>query len=184
MLPGMRRALVLLLALGGCVAAEPGGPPCEDDINGCSNNTTTFMPDPACTLTGELELELGEGQHEFMPLGPGQLPTLETGIQGGQHVWMAVRVLNPDLERLQLDIVIDAEWCGSDCELAESWILDNHRELLADESTSLTVTDAGAYEQLRMLVTLFDWIDADRKRIGVLVTDPCGRVGYAEVSNQ
>jgi len=179
----MRLALALAVSLGGCTAAEDPGPPCEDDINGCSASTTTLVPDPECTLTGELELQLGEGQLEFMPLGEGQLPALETGIQGGQHVWMAVRVLNPDLERMQLAIVIDASYCEADCERDESWVIDNHRELLADETT-LTVTEAGAYEQIRMLVTLFDWIDADRKRIEVWVTDPCGRQGYGLIATE
>lgn len=187
--PRMRlRSLAItsaLLLLGSCRwlfgGQEGGGPPCEDDIVGCSNGTN-FMEDPECTLTGELELELGEGESEFSPLAAGQLPELHHGLQGGQHIWVAVRVKNPDLERSQLLIRIEAEYCQSNCEQPSSWTTDNLRELVADETT-LTLTPEGWYEQPRMLVTLFDWVDAAHQRIELLVTDPCGRQGSVSTSN-
>ena len=121
MRPRSLALVLLLLPLGSCWLIDGddeggGGPPCEDDIAGCSDDTSMFMEDPTCTLTGELELELGEGEAEFSSLAAGQLPQLYTGIQGGQHVWMAVRVKNPDLDRKQLAIRIKAEYCSSNCE--------------------------------------------------------------------
>ena len=68
---------MLALPLGGCAWLFPndeggdGGPPCEDDINGCKDDTSNFMEDPSCPLQGELELELGEGELEFSALAPG-----------------------------------------------------------------------------------------------------------------
>lgn len=178
-------ALVLLLSLGGCWLFDrddDDGPPCESDIAGCSDDTSTFMEDPSCTLTGELELELGEGELEFSPLATGQLPELHYGIQGGQHVWMAIRVKNPDLERKQLKIRLEAEYCDSNCDDVGSWSVDNLRELVADEST-LAITSDGWFEQTRMLVTVFEWVDASYQRVELLVTDPCGRQGSIATSN-
>ena len=66
MLDGMRsgsKALTLALSLGGCVLGDvSGGPPCDDDIVNCSDDTSGFMEDPTCTLQGEFELELGQGE--------------------------------------------------------------------------------------------------------------------------
>jgi hypothetical protein len=183
-------ALLFLLSLGGCTwlfgdddgGGGDEGPPCENDIAGCSDDTSTFMEDPECTLQGELELELGEGETEFSSLAPGELPELYFGLQGGQHVWMAVRVKNPDLERKQLKIRIKAEYCNSNCEELASWTVDNLRELVADETT-LAVTSEGWYEQTRMLVTVFGWVDAAEQRVELLVTDPCGRQGLVSTSS-
>jgi hypothetical protein len=192
MLAGMRpRSLALLLTLlplGGCwllVPSDDGddGPPCEDDISGCSDNTSNFMEDPACSLTGELEIELGQGELEFSPLAPGELPEIHYGLQGGQHVWMAVRVKNPDLERKQLKIRIKADYCNSGCDEPGNWVTDNLRELVADETT-LQVTSQNWFEQTRMLVTIFGWVDASERRIEMLVTDPCGRQGFVTTSTE
>lgn len=185
------RPLALLLALvplGGCrwlhteEGGGDGGPPCEDDILGCRDNTSDFMEDPNCPLQGELELELGQGELEFSPLAPGELPEIHYGLQGGQHVWMAVRVKNPDPDRKQLKIRIKADYCFSNCEEVGSWQTDNLRELVADETT-LKITPEGWFEQTRMLVTVFAWIETDDRRIEMLVTDPCGRQGFVTTSN-
>ncbi|HVH98265.1 MAG TPA: hypothetical protein VM869_06135 [Enhygromyxa sp.] len=187
MRPRSLALVLLLLPLGSCWLIDGddeggGGPPCEDDIAGCSDDTSMFMEDPTCTLTGELELELGEGEAEFSSLAAGQLPQLYTGIQGGQHVWMAVRVKNPDLERKQLKIRIKAEYCSESCGEIGSWTVDNLRELVADETT-LTTTSDGWLEQTRMLVTVFGWVSASYQRVEMLVTDPCGRQGLVTASN-
>ncbi len=187
----MRRlslALALSLApLGACawLPDDDGGddgPPCDDDIAGCSDDTSKFMEDPACSLHGELELELGEGETEFSPLAPGELPQIHNGFQGGQHVWMAVRVKNPDPERKQLKIRVKADYCDDDCGVVGNWLTDNLRELVADETT-LTVTSEGWYEQTRMLVTVYNWVGANEQRIEMLVTDPCGRQGVISTSS-
>jgi hypothetical protein len=185
------RSLALVLAVvptAGCWLLFPSndgggseGPPCVDDISGCFDDTSKFMEDPSCELQGELELQLGEGETEFSPLAPGELPELHYGFQGGQHVWMAVQVKNPDLERQQLKIRVSAEYCNQNCAVESSWASDNNRELVADETT-VTITPEGWIEQTRMLVTVFDWVDASHRRIEMLVTDPCGRQGYVSTS--
>ena len=189
MLQGMRRsslALMLLVApLGSCgPSGDDGGDDsaCEEELDGCFEDASTFMEDPSCPLTGDLELELGEGELEFSSLAADELPELFTGFQGGQHVWMAVRVKNPDLERQQLKIRIKADYCNENCGMVGNWVTDNLRELVADETT-LTVTSDGWYEQTRMRVTVFEWAFASERRVELLVSDPCGRQGVVSTSS-
>lgn len=163
------------------LACEPDpdtGAPCEDDLNNCSENTDEFEEDPECELEGDLDITIGQGELEFSPLAEGQMPDPEWGLQGGQHLWMAVQVHNPDLERLQLRIKIEVSFCDSaDCTPASAWQADNIRELVADETT-MTITPEGWIEQTRMLVTVFGWVQSANQRVEMTVTDPCGRQAY------
>lgn len=159
---------------------DPSGPPCEDDVNGCSDDSSTFVEDPTCELTGQLDIEIGEGEDEFMTLAPGQLPEIYNGFQGGQHVWLGVRVKNPALDRPALKIRITLSFCNEGCEDPTSWQTDQVRELIAGSRT-LTTTDEGWFEQASILVTLFDWSFAENRRVEMLVTDPCSRQGLAVI---
>jgi hypothetical protein len=173
-------AVLLVIPLAGCpwLAGPPDddGPPCDEDLNQCSDDTSKFVEDPSCELTGELELEIGQGEDNFSPLASGELPEIHTGFQGGQHVWMAVRVKNPDLTRPQLKIRTSLSYCDANCDDPASWQIDNVRELVAD-STTLTTTTEGWFEASSMLVTIFNWPFGAQRRIEMLVTDPCSRQG-------
>lgn len=185
MIPSMRRSslvwvhLLASLLLVGCplILDPAGGPPCEDDLTVCSDDTSKFVEDPSCALTGELEVQLGEGQDSFSPLPVGQAPELNGGAQGGQHVWLGVRVVNADLDRPQLKIRINMDFCETGCDDPSNWRTDNVRELVADTNT-LTTTSEGWYELSSLLVQVFDWSFAANTRIQMLVTDPCGRQGF------
>lgn len=157
------------------------GPPCEDDVLGCDSNLEDFMIDPSCELEGELELVLGQGETTFSPLAPGEVPDINYGFQGGQHIWAALQVHNPatDYPRLRIDITVSA--CSqSDCTSLDAWTIDNTRQLVADAET-MTLTPEGWFEQLRMLVVVEAYAFAGRGKVEVLVTDPCGRQGYVVV---
>lgn len=177
--------MVSILALTACpfwVSDDvQTGPPCEDDVLGCDSNLEDFVIDPSCELEGDLELVLGQGESEFDPLAPGEVPNINYGVQGGQHIWLAVQVHNPALDypRLKLDITVSA--CAqSDCSSLDAWTIDNTRQLVAD-ATTMTVTPEGWLEQLRMLVIVEAYAFAGRGKVELLVTDPCGRQGYVVV---
>jgi len=157
---------------------DGGAAPCDDDVLGCDDDISKFLEDPSCLLQGPLELQLGEGEHEFSPLEPDELPELHFGFQGGQHVWMAVQVKNPDLERRQLKIRTKLDYCNDDCDVLANWATDIVRELVVDDAT-IRITPEGWMEQTRILVTVFDWVGAKHQRVEMLVTDPCGRQGFA-----
>lgn len=182
MMAGMRRtapvAPLACLLVAGCpwlAEPPPSGPPCEDDVTGCENNGE-FVEDPSCELSGALDVELGEGEDVFQSLAPGELPEAHTGIQGGQHIWAAVRVKNPALDRPSLKLRIALSTCESDCDDPSSWRADNVRELVVGSRT-LTVTPEGWFETASILVTLFLWGEAEHRKIELLVTDPCSRQG-------
>jgi hypothetical protein len=173
--------LALVGVLAGCPDGPDGdGPPCDDDVNGCADDGM-LVEDPVCELTGVLELELGEGQEVYSPLADGQMPEVFNGFQGGQHIWLGVRVKNPDLERASLRIDIELSDCETDCGDPQNWSLDNDRTLVVGSRT-ITVTEAGWFEEEGMLVTLENWGVATHRRVEMVVTDPCGRQGLALVT--
>lgn len=180
-MPRSRLHTLALASLGLAVPACPhpapsDGPPCEDDVTGCSDDTSKFVEDPTCELSGPLEVVLGQGFESFEPLAAGETPELYSGFQGGQHVFLGVRVVNADLERPLLKVRVSMDYCETDCEDPASWRTDNVREIVAD-STTLTTTDEGWYELHSMLVQVFNWRFAANTRIEMLVTDPCSRQG-------
>lgn len=176
---------LLVGALAGCPwldGPEIVGPPCEDDVTGCGDDSGKFVEDPTCELTGELELELGEGQDAYSPLAAGQMPEVFNGFQGGQHIWLGVRVKNPDPERASLKIGVELSDCQAECDKAQNWALDNTRELVVGSRT-ITVTDEGWFEEEGILVTLDDWGVAPHRRVQVVVTDPCSRQGVVSAQD-
>ncbi len=121
---------------------------------------------------------MGQGETTFSALGPSELPELQWGLQGGQHVWMAVQVHNPDLDRRQLKIRLELKFCtAADCSDPGAWETDIIRDLVADETT-MTLTPEGWLQQTRMLVTVFGWVTTENRRVEMLVTDPCGRQAF------
>jgi hypothetical protein len=173
--PMRSSTLALALLLVGC--SEDVDPPCENDVNGCGDDGT-LVEDPTCELTGALELELGQGQDVYSPLATGELPEVHDGFQGGQHVWLGVRVKNPDFEHASLGIDITLSDCEMQCGNPQNWSVDNSRTLVVGSRT-ITVTDEGWFEEEGMLVTLGDWGSATHRRVEMFVTDPCGRQGVA-----
>ena len=175
-----RLHLLWLASLGAALVACPeppaAGPPCEDDVTNCSDDTSKFVEDPTCGLDGDLELVLGEGFEEFAVVPEGVAPELYTGFQGGQHVFLGVRVINADLDRPLLKVRVKMDYCETDCEDPLQWRTDVVREVVAD-SAALTTTDEGWYEFHSMLIQVFNWRFAANQRIEMLVTDPCGRQG-------
>ena len=166
-------AVVLLGALGGCL----DDPLCEGDDNSCADDST-LVEDPTCELTDALEIEIGEGQDVYSPLAAGELPEVYNGFQGGQHVWLGVRVKNPDLDHSALQIAISLSDCETECVNPQSWSLDNDRTIVVG-SRSMTLTEQGWFEEEGLLVTLDNWGKANHRRVEIVVTDPCGRQGTA-----
>lgn len=185
-----RRSLVLaLLALAPAHLAGFCGPtspdPCDGDRFGCSDDTSAFQLDPTCTLTGELAVELGEGEASYQALPQGAPPTIHFGGQGGQHVYLAVRVANAALDRYdKLKVTATAvtlQACpGSDGggPAATCPQPNGRRDLVLGAAHPLRVVD-GLVEEVGILLVL-DWWPSDRdRRFEVRVQDPCGREGTA-----
>lgn len=112
--------LLVVTELQGCFGScgpNPGPDPCEVDQFACEDNLDEFSYDESCTLTGDLEVELGYGETAFTQLAAGASPEMYSGFQGGQHMFVAVRVMNADLDQYSvLRAVFQAN--RGDCEPA------------------------------------------------------------------
>lgn len=170
--------LVLCLpSYGGCNpfgllgGGDDGPDPCAMDPAGCGEGEE-FQLDPSCTLDGELVVEVGEGTDGFDPLGPGQLPAVHYGTQGGTHMWVGVRVANHARDYPQLEITVQSLWANGACDPECDWSVNNERVLVVDEPELEYTADGGAQVGG---ITLFG--SESTGAIRATVRDPCGRQG-------
>jgi len=151
---------------------------CKVDRYAC-RAAEAFELDPSCTLAGELEVRVGEGYDGFE--GIGDRLEVHHGSQGGQHIFAAVRVANPALERYEVLEVrftvvradMDCPDVGDPCTrtLAE-------RTLVMGQVDPLSADDDGAVEAYGVLLVL-DQNPRTGDVYSATVRDPCGREGTA-----
>jgi hypothetical protein len=84
-----------ITSLFACTSTPPSPDPCEIDVLRC-RAATGFELDQACTTGGELAVELGEGATDFVELTGESQPEIHEGSQGGRHLFLALRLPNPD----------------------------------------------------------------------------------------
>lgn len=141
------------------------------------------MPAEDCELTGPLEVSLGTGVDEFVPLAEGEEPTVHEGVQGGHHLCLGLRVEQPSLDYPQLNVVMDAELvdperCNTDDPDCDPWIGSAHRELVL--GPDLPLDQDNNVEETGLILILSIWpVDLER-RVEVRVVDPCGREGFID----
>lgn len=93
-------ALVALATsgLGMTCGPDPGPTPCELDRLGCDDEDPDaddfYLASCPADVSGPLEVELGSGEAAFAPFATGEGPVINYGPQGGQHVFMGLRVTN------------------------------------------------------------------------------------------
>ncbi len=124
---------VVSLSVWACPEPEPN--PCASDAFGCDNDDPgTLVFDDACTLTGDLDIEVGWGLDRFRVLESNG-PEVYFGNQGGSHVFLAARFHNgdlidhPNLEvRFQLYHVLPLESCAEELD----WARNNNAGTLPD----------------------------------------------------
>src|SRR5689334_14085613 len=98
------RALPIIVALattpalsGATCGPDPGPSACELDRLGCEDPEPSddfYLDSCPSDVSGPLIVEAGSGEAAFAPFDAGQGPHVNYGPQGGQHVFMAVRVTN------------------------------------------------------------------------------------------
>jgi len=168
------RAALLALVLTGCpINPDPGLviPPQDDGQQ--------LEREPACTLTGSLELELVEavGTLDFKPLAPGEGPSAHYGPQGGSHLELGVRVANPPSEfpGLQVKFLVESQTCvmGNCTDFAT---LGQFRAVVREPERFLP-QEGGATVVSGFLVLVDYWPENALRRITVEALDRCGRTG-------
>jgi hypothetical protein len=158
------------------VNPEPGPPVDPGD-------STPLERDPACKLTGSLEVRLGDGNgpFEFKPLSPGQEPRLHFGAQGGHHMELGVSVANPapEFPGLQVSFTAEVEHCDTmGCQPLTT--VGQYRTRVLEPIRFLP-QEGGALAVSGFIVILDYWYPDTRRRLGVEVLDRCGRTGTASL---
>jgi hypothetical protein len=141
--------------------------------------------DGTCELSDELVVELGQGERAFEPLPDGVLPEIHHGAQGGQHVFLGVRVANAALARYEELRVEFQFFAPEDCPAPEDDDLLQRctgqslggRDVVLGEVVPLAVTDTGAVEEFGIVVYA-DGLPPGGV-IEASVEDPCGQTGIA-----
>jgi len=95
----------------GCTSTPPGGDPCSRDAVDC-RPPTGFQLDPECSSDEDLVVQLGQGSRSFEPLGAGDVPEVHYGNQGGRHLFVALRVDNPDPDHSHFDVFFQLQEGG------------------------------------------------------------------------
>jgi hypothetical protein len=169
-------ALVLSGVLSGCpLSPVPPEPPPYDD--------GPLEKDPACTLTGDLQVTLGEGDgSDFTPLVPGQEPIIHQGPQGGTHASLGVRVDNPAtaFPGLKLTFIGEFQDCESTGPCGEPFLLFSRYETVVRDARYFLPQEGGAIA-VSGIIMQGPWEGPTRHRIHVTVLDRCGRTGSAMV---
>jgi hypothetical protein len=198
-LPTMKsgiHACCLLAIVVALTACETITDPCDDARFACEDSVLGFALDPTCTLEGDLTVEVGQGESAFVVLTDNEMPTLVTGNQGGQHTFLAVRVMNAALDRYDVlktrfafylikpcgahdgGTPVDQEKSGpeDDCRY-----LQNSRNLILGVQqpirTVVGTTEAAMVEEFGVLIRTGDTPDFERE-LELQVDDPCGRRGF------
>jgi len=164
-------ALVLSGVLSGCPPGPPPMPPYDDG---------PLEKDPACTLTGDLQVTLGEGDGStFTPLAPGQRPELHHGPQGGTHVSLGVRVDNPATQfpGLKLTFIGEFQYCESSAS-CEDFIIFSRYDTVLRDAVYFLPQEGGAIA-VSGIIMQGPWEGPLRHRVHVVVLDRCGRTGSA-----
>lgn len=125
-----------------------------------------------CFSNGQPEITLGDASSDFVPLRDGVEPVLLYGIQGGQHVVVAIRIDGIDLEPQGFSVELlaeDSQSCAhaDDC----TWEIVGRSEFEVDGYDTLEPGLVGIDPYVLVLVR---WLPERHRRIRALVTDLCG----------
>jgi hypothetical protein len=197
------RSSLLLLACSaltstsaGCSDDGPGPDPCDDDRTGCrSQSDEDFVQNADCTLDGDLDVQVGSGSEQFIPITASSGPEFSFGSQGLSHLFMAVRVENADVVQSPELLVTFYSLIGQAqaCEWNDSfpdvwrpeasdvpcWSWTGSRTIIVGSNAPLRTFD-GTVVETGWLVTAGSAY-RQAQRFGVIVTDQCGRTGHSVV---
>jgi hypothetical protein len=159
---------LLALMQGGCTSAPPGSDPCQLDTLSCRGGASAFELDDDCPDPAPLAVELGDGQEAFRSLAEQQSPELHYGTQGGQHVFLAIRVAEPDPRHDRYEATLSLEVRGNDGQ----WAPQAERTLLFSAADAAVSPD-GALELYGLVLQLPDAALQDPARLALDLRDSC-----------
>lgn len=175
--------------------------PCEMDAIGCHDNAFDFNYDESCTLTGDLDVEVGQGEYGFVSFLADEAPESHSGMQGGAHVFLSVRVFNAALDvydKLRVHLAIfdvceigevcrsvhglDGGRCDETHAETESGVCEAvtvERLLVLGSAEPLKVSGDGSVEESGFVMVMnggaYEW-----GVVRLFIEDPCRRSGAHE----
>lgn len=172
---GVGLSLVLVGLLAACPSTPPD-PPFPPEPPFPDDGGVLIEKDPACTLTGDLAIGLGEsdGLDDFRPLPAGRGPTVHYGSQGGMHVILGASVANPahDFPGLQVRFILEAQLCDlNGCQ----WQVMGQYTSVVNKDRYLPQTQGVAVTGF--FIILRDWPQNSPRRVTTELYDKCGRRG-------
>ncbi|MFO0744255.1 MAG: hypothetical protein U1F43_01085 [Myxococcota bacterium] len=191
-----RSHIVILLAAtalvsgGGICGPDPGPNPCDTDRLGCDDGPTDWTVQQCPGVDEPLEVELAHGEDgAFHEVAPNDTPLVHYGLQGGQHVFLGVRVPNARLDvygKLRVTFWMGmGEGCTlpatpSDVPPPACTTVLGRRQVILGARTPLHTDADGAVQELGILMFLTQGPPLGAPvAVAAQVEDPCGRVGMA-----
>jgi hypothetical protein len=159
--------LCVVLQAGCNGGSSPGGDPCRLDALSC-RNASAFELDDNCADPVALDVDLGQGQEAFRALSDQEPPQLYFGTQGGQHVFLAIRVVQPDPRHDRYEATLSLEVEANDGQ----WDPQAERTL-AFSSADADVSTEGALELYGLVLRLPDAALQDPARLALDLRDSC-----------
>ncbi len=181
--------LALSFALTGMTCGPVDPSPCELDRLGCVDpepNGDFYLASCPAEMSGPLEVEVGTGESSFSAFQQGAGPVVHTGPQGGQHVFMGVRVTNANVAvspLLKLRFYLgQGEGCVAPAagatEIPTCAVTLGQRELvLGSTGFELHLNAAGEVEESGLVVFVSVPSSALASLVAVTVEDQCRRTG-------
>lgn len=124
-----------------------------------------------CFSDAQPEFILVDASADFVPLQDGVEPVLLYGIQGGQHVLVAMRFAGPELDPDGFSVELIAEDGEARCEATDcKWESIGGSTLEVDDYSTL---EPGVVESSPTVLVLVRWQPERRRRIRARVTDVC-----------
>jgi len=179
-----------ILTLQGMTCGPASPDPCELDRLGCvppDPNETFYLETCPAELAGPLEVEVGSGESAFSGFSAGAGPVVNIGPQGGQHVFMGLRVANARVDispRLKVHFYLGQ---GADCMPPEDGVtvprcavkLGERDLVLGATGFELHLNPAGMVEESGLVVFVAMPATDSPSVVAVTVEDQCHRKGAA-----
>ncbi len=154
--------------LAGCVTTPEFSGPCDQDAFGCDDGGELVL-DAHCSNDEPLMVEVGQGRDEFEPLEAEMAPEIDYGDQGGRHVFLAARVLNPDPDHGTFELGFRLAYSSPDSGDA---LFERVLVVRGDR-------DVRIFEQTGMVLVIDPPYDSTSGLLELRVRDSCGRIADA-----
>jgi hypothetical protein len=81
--------------------------------DGATSNRSQADLEPVPSTPASLDVEVGTGENEFVPLSDGAQVELTYGKQGSYHIWTSVRLRDATVEQAQINVSMRFEDSGA-----------------------------------------------------------------------